>query len=252
MFSLTISLSADALEGIKASLIHSMSEVKSSHRCEAAARGLGFRTYASLRASVQDGTCIQAIVDGKGFASYLREHRFPDAGASRFYIACAQGAIAAVLEKEPMLCWHGIGFGEYQRKSDGSLESMSERRERFYRDRAELCSPHYAEEFLRALDFMSMVERCKNITNVYGSYRLKHIAERAISYYPTGEKLGPNYVSNGAFIAAAIHAGFKWRTSTKPNGEYHPNAKFNMSTRSLRILESDDETRRRSLLNEAA
>jgi len=244
MFSLAIPLSVEAVKSIKASLTRSMSEVKSSHRCEAMARGLGFRTHASLRAGVKNGVCPQAIVDGEAFVAYLRERRFSDATAPSFYIACAQVAVSFALEKEPMLCWHGIGFGEYQRRSDGSLENMNERHERFYGDRAKLCSPHYVQQFLRALVVLTNVERCKNITSVYGSYRLKHVAERAVSNYPTGEKLGPDYVSNGAFIAAAIHVGFKWRTSTKPNGEYYPNVGFNMSTRSLRYLESGSGMRR--------
>jgi hypothetical protein len=61
-----------------------------------------------------------------------------------------------------------------------------------------------------------------------GSYSLKHRVER----WATRRGVEDYYVSNGAFIAAAIHCGFtqKWIIDT-------PNVWFNISKRSPALLE---------------
>ena len=53
MFVLRISVAPSAIERIKVQLTQSLPDVKSSHRVEALGRGLGFRTYAALRAVSQ-------------------------------------------------------------------------------------------------------------------------------------------------------------------------------------------------------
>jgi len=65
------------------------------------------------------------------------------------------------------------------------------------------------------------------------SYGLKHAAEKFACTYPEGAVLGPRYVSNGALIAAAVHAGFDLKTSKDNLGRDEPNAHFNFSKRSL-------------------
>lgn len=80
--------------------------------------------------------------------------------------------------------------------------------EDFDRSRAHMTSPHGVEEFGRALAFVEA--RCrptKAITTHAGSYGYKHMAENWHR-----RELGDTadcYVSNGAFIAAALALGYR-------------------------------------------
>lgn len=51
MFTLTILANTANLAAIKGELLILLPDVKSSHRCEALGRGLGFQSYASARAA---------------------------------------------------------------------------------------------------------------------------------------------------------------------------------------------------------
>lgn len=66
-------------------------------------------------------------------------------------------------------------------------------------------------EWLLAHDAL---DRRKTINTKYSSYSWKHIVERAKN----------KYVSNGAFICAALYLGYKMKRPTSPN----PNAYFNI------------------------
>jgi len=68
--------------------------------------------------------------------------------------------------------------------------------EGFEKARAELRTEG-ASYFLHAIDWLGHIPKRKTVN--YGSYGLKHQAER----------WARGYVSNGALIAAAIHLGFK-------------------------------------------
>ena len=110
MFVLRISVTPSAVEHIKAELTRDLAEVKSSHRVEAIGRGLGFRSYAALRAVSQQSVPPAALVTGGIFSAYLTEHGFP-LEATHFYLATARVAIRNVLDAVPRLHIHGIGFG---------------------------------------------------------------------------------------------------------------------------------------------
>ncbi len=74
--------------------------------------------------------------------------------------------------------------------------------------------------FRNACKWLTQVKKIKSINYKHSSYGLKHIAEEEIGY-----------VSNGAFIAAAIHCGFDVK-------EYcdWPNVHFNMSNKSINLI----------------
>lgn len=122
--------------------------------------------------------------------------------------------LAAAMTLEPHLCINGFGAGSF----DVPLEA---RRARFAGWRLELrrSASHVAEirEWLE-----SKVERRKTINPDYGSYGLKHLAERHLGAY----------VANGEFIAAAIIGGYTYRREEGTS----PNATFGMSSRSLALL----------------
>lgn len=236
MFVLRIPVTPSSVDTLKAHLTKAIPEVKSSHRVEALGRGLGFKTYAALRAATQSVQPSMAVVSGASFTTYLAEHGF-EVDHAHLYRAAACAAINAVLEKMPRLSIHGIGFGRPQRNQDGTWETPQQRYSKFVERRQECQGLHAAEAFLLALTLLSRIQPTKTITSGSGSYRLKHIAENYACTYPEGGKLGPRYVPNGMLIAAAVHMGFKYKTYVDDLGYDLPNMNFNMSKRSVDELD---------------
>jgi len=219
MFTLEIPLSSAAVDEIKAELTRTLPDVKSSHRCEAFARGLGFQTYASLLAATARGP-VSAMINAAHFIGYLVGHGF-EASPLPFYRATARVALRAVLEKVPKLTEFGIGIGSPRFNLD------------FSKEREALLGDDATEQFLQCVAFFSKLEKTKSIFRGMNSYGLKHAAERFACTYPEGAVLGPRYVSNGVLIAAAVHAGFDLKISKDNLGQDEPNAYFNISKRSI-------------------
>ncbi len=238
MFKLTISVTSHNLKAIKAELARTLPAVKSSHRCEAVARGLGYRTYASLLTAARSGRAPSATAQGAVFSAYLADHGFKVVPQT-LYRALARVAILAVLEREPRLTMHGIGVGYPPQTPNGRRETNQEYNARFHEGQEELHWDSAAEEFLLSLAFLQIVPATKTIRRGTHSYRLKHLAEKYPCSYPEGEKLGPQYVSNGALIAAAIHAGFRYKTFEDELGYFNLNATFNMSKAALDNLDCE-------------
>jgi hypothetical protein len=228
VFTLAIAVTPDAVKAIKSELTSTLPHVKSSHRCEAIARGLGFRTYASARVAALSATSDRTVVCGERFVAYLAEHHLT-ASAEPFYRAAAKVALCDIAKTNPKLTMWGIGIGRPQRKSDGKWEDSRDRYAKFVEARKELVSDGAVGAFLASLAFIARVTRTKTIRQGTGSYRLKHIAENFACTYPEGNKLGPRYVPNGVLIAAAIHAGFQYRSYFDELGYDDLNVSFNMS-----------------------
>lgn len=232
MFDLRIALTPGAVESIKADLLRTLPNVKSCHRVEALARGLGFRTYAAMRAASRETSADVLAVDWQAFAGYLDERGF-EGDAVTLYHAVARVAVKRVLQNKPYLTVLGINTGRRERNPDGTWESAEQYRERIKSLRREMIGSYGVEEFLRSLALLSRVKRTKTIS-ASGSYWCKHIAESFPCTYPNGQKLGPAYVANGAFIAAGVHAGFVVREF--PDS---PNVQFNMSKKCLIDLDGE-------------
>jgi hypothetical protein len=77
------------------------------------------------------------------------------------------------------------------------------------------------KDFDKAVNWLKKVEKISNFNTKRSSNNLKLLAERDIGY-----------ISNGIFIAAAIHSGFRFKLEPES-----PNVQFNMSERSLKKLE---------------
>jgi hypothetical protein len=236
VFDLRIPVSSDRLKLIKADLARILPDVKSSHRCEAMARGLGFNTYAAALSAGKSGTAGTAKVRGDRFIAYLAEHGFVVCPKA-FYTAAAKIALRDVAERVPKLTVWGIEGGRPTRKPDGRLEDAREWGARFVEGRKELVDR--AKPFLASLAFLDRVTRTKTIRNGTGSYWVKHIAENYCCSYPEGEELGPTCVPNGALIAAAIHAGFRIKTYEDYRGYDDINVSFNMSEGCLKDLDCE-------------
>ncbi|WP_206245417.1 hypothetical protein [Novosphingobium terrae] len=237
MFALSIALTLDRLEAIKSCLLKALPDVKSSHRCEALGRGLGFSSYAAARASAsgQEGPVV--TVDGEAFVRYLARHEF-HVQARSLYFAVAKVAIHAVAEANPQLTSIGIGIGRPTRI--GRRWQTTEERIAEFRDgRSHLLGDDTLDGFLASLAFLARVTPTKTIRQGTSSYWLKHIAENYVCTYPEGDRLGPVYVPNGILIAAALHSGFRMKTAVDEGGWPELNVSFNMSTQGLNDLDCE-------------
>ena len=237
-FALQVPVFPRSLEAMKGYLTRAIPEVKSSHRCEALARALGFRTYASLLCASRSAGGCSAIINFVPFQGYLNDHGF-NIGAEHVFLAGAMAALTGLYEREPLLTAWGIGAGERQLKSDGKWETHREREARFLRERQELLFDGNTESFLLSLALLRRIPSTKTVRSGTGSYRLKHIAENYAASYPSGNALGPFYVSNGVLIAAAIHAGYHYKTHINDSGYENVNVLFNMSKRAIDDLDCE-------------
>lgn len=132
--------------------------------------------------------------------------------------------IADVLQQHSTL--NSFGFGLHLNKENGSL-SPEDRQRRIEEGQKYLYD--HADEVAFVIDWLADVEKTKQVVTRYGSYDLKHTAER---------KSPGSYIANGSFIVGAIIAGFK----VKPDG---PNAYFNMSVKSLKRKEAETNSKAR-------
>jgi hypothetical protein len=197
------------LERMKADLRTALPDVKSSHRVEALARGLGWRTNAAMRVALAGGP-VEVFADDNAFRDYLREHSFDSAERS-LSRALATIGIHRAMDLEPNLTHFGYGvFAERKTPPE-------ERLARFNENRARMLDDYSVGEFIRAFDFLSRYGRRKTMNRKSTSYGLKHKAE----------KLAGEDVSNGMLIAAALAMGF----SAQPTDFGSPNAWFNISSK---------------------
>lgn len=127
----------------------------------------------------------------------------------------------SAIEKEPYLIDFGIRCGSH---IDRKL-SANENLEIFKSQRESFATTGY-REFSLCCEWLHDCQKRKTINSSISSYRLKHLVEawaKKAGYKDT-------YVSNGAFIAAAVHMGFDW----KPDFD-SPNVRFNVSGKSPAI-----------------
>jgi hypothetical protein len=123
--------------------------------------------------------------------------------------------IQKVIKSIPNLTDFGIGLHD-----EKSLSAV-EHNEKFHAQQENLLNSE--ESFEKTCIWIKEnIKEIQSINARHTSYGLKHLAEKHIGY-----------VTNGVFIAAAIHCGFKVRTF--PDS---PNASFNMSEKSINLLRS--------------
>lgn len=136
MFELKINPNFENLEAAKRELLKKLPTVKSSHRCEALGRGLGYGSHSAARVASKL-TADPVTVDGQAFRKYLESQGF-NVSPNVLYRAIAKVAIANVVTANELLSIWGIGYGRSQRKPDGKWEDPHERYARFKEHRSEL------------------------------------------------------------------------------------------------------------------
>ncbi|MBI2240792.1 MAG: hypothetical protein HYU59_08320 [Magnetospirillum gryphiswaldense] len=196
------------VDSLKAELGRILPDVKSSHRVEAMARGLGWNTNAALRTELVNGAMERAVDNGL-FDRYLTEHGFEDApydalaeAVVRVKFAAERAAIEAVMAKQPTLNHSGLGV------SEDYMKTPDEREVEFAEGRRSMLSPDAVAEFMRAVEFLAQRDKRGTINRSW-RYSSSVLRREAESFHERTYGNGDNDVANGMLIAAAIHLGFK-------------------------------------------
>jgi len=148
MLKLHIPMAPAIVIAIKEYLWAELPSVKSSHRLEATARGLGFKTYAALLQAAQSTIPTVVTPETAPFVLYLRQHGF-EVEPAHLYRAVARVAVSIVLEKAPKLSAYGYGFHAPRWIVDlKRYETPQEKYRKFLQGRDELLSRGCLDEFL--------------------------------------------------------------------------------------------------------
>jgi len=180
----------EQIDSMKADLTKYLPDIKSSHRVEALARALGFKTYASLRAADLFLEPPLVAVNWSAFDSYLKEKGF-QAPAKPLYLAVGRACMRLPTE---MPDYHRLVQYIYS-------ENHKEGRE-------DILSDSSVEEFLRAYSFLSQIPHTRTITKKRSADDLKMLVEKISFVYPDGEVSLSSPVTSGNLILAALGAGF--------------------------------------------
>ena len=151
------------------------------------------------------------------------EWSFPQRILTRIQ-AVTQDDIKVVLEQFPGLSRYGFGYSD-----EVQVLPPEKRQAKFKENQEKLLNA--AERCTQICEWLNQVGKAKPIHFECWSYGLKHVVEKAIG----------KYCSNGEFICAAIHMGFKCRRDG-------PNAYFNMSVPDLKRLKKDAEVKQMARL----
>lgn len=116
--------------------------------------------------------------------------------------------IKKVMEQEPLLTHNGFGhldsYSEHFYKKYTFKNSKAEYLQSFKHDRESLCNA--IEECQRCCMYLKHLKKINTNRYTISSYGTKHSVEK---YHRVLDQFENSYVSNGAFICASIHMGFK-------------------------------------------
>lgn len=218
------------LPAFKAHLRRTYPAAKSSHRMEAAARGLGYTTYGGLLTDLKSGPVDVAANDEVfyrqlGVAQPMGANHRLDRALSRSLLRIPLHRVLDAREDLTLRGFDKIWIGpSYEMKLpvDERKALLAERRREAYQD------DWATDQFELALIFLSRQQRTATINRKVTTYGLKHRAEGLSRRFGLFEHLG-NYVADGMLIAAAYHLGF----IVKPTGYEVYSARLNISMRSV-------------------
>lgn len=217
------------IDSLKRDLKAAYPNVKPTSLVEGTARGLGYNTYASLRATLASGPRDVEANDHL-FSDYIDqqpENGKAPRGLSR---ALARIAVRKVLEAHPDLTQRGFD-DIWAKEIEGN--SFEERKILFAERRKAALSNGAMDEFELAFIYLTKQERRKTLNRDWSTYNLKHSAERLVRQDKLFTHLG-DYVSNGMLIVAAIMLGFEVKQISFRN----PNGFLNISSKTVRQVSS--------------
>ena len=117
--------------------------------------------------------------------------------------------IQKAINRLPRLTDIGVSYNNRRKLT------LEEYKSKFSKDQEMLLNS--TETFSGVCKWLEGIKKIKTINRNHTSYGLKHVVEKDIGY-----------VSNGVFIAAAIHCGFNFKHDEIPN------VTFNMSEKSIK------------------
>lgn len=184
-------LSSPDIKQLKRVLANRLPGASSSRLTEAMARGLRFSTNAALLSALRAGP-VNASPDDAAFRSFLLGRDGADVPDGTMSAALSELAIAAVMAREPDLSRDGM-----RSRHNGTL---------FPTSRPAMLDGSAVAEFQRAVEWLGTVRQTSRINSKRVSYGYKHEVERYHAAHYPGQL---EYVSNGMFIAAALHMRFR-------------------------------------------
>ena len=222
-------ISLREIEYIKDALRKALPDVKSSHRVEAMARGLGWRTHAAMRAALIGGF-VEAKADEDTFVAYLRQHSFyaPRDCLTR---ALAKAGIRRAMDIEPWLT--RVGYSTFREPNlhrmgprsvtpEYRLLVAAERRAMFTKLRAAMLDDLAVDGFVSAVTYLSRFRRRETINSKRSSSRINQDAQ----------KFTKERIENGMLIAAALALGF----TAQPTYPGSVRAFFNISFNARNVV----------------
>lgn len=123
-----------------------------------------------------------------------------------------QDDIQRIMDEVADLNDFGIGVFQQRRRPEDECRTKLAEGKRELLNSVDACN--------RVCEWLRQFDKIKTINDHRSSYGLKHIAENDIGY-----------VTNGVFIAAAIHCGYPYRI--EPG---HPNVCFGISMKSIKAV----------------
>ncbi len=221
-----LSLSNSDISSIKHHLGKAFPSVSPSKRIEAAAKGLGYNSYAAMRKQLSIApSCVAP--NETVFLKSLGLESANDNDGRGFSRSMAKVVVERILNEHQSLTPRGFDHSGIVYDSDRSLTFQGRQLEFEYR-RKEAMHDRSMDEFELAMIYLEMQGRRKTINHNFSSYGLKHRAEGLSRREGKHTHLG-NYVSNGMFIVAALASGFQ----VQQIGRTY-NACFNISSRTIR------------------
>lgn len=227
-----IQFSLSDLPALKTELRRYHPDASASERIEAAARGFGFKTYAAMRAGLEQNSLVLSP-DPQKFYSYLELPTDDLEKMRSLSRALARIAVRRVMNNDATLTAHGFD-SIYPRQPDDWKLTIEERKAAFALRRQETLGDWEMDQFELALIYLDKQQKRKTINHKFGSYGLKHKAEGLSRHKGQHTHLG-NYVSNGVFIIAALTRGFM----IKQHGWNNPNGSLNISSVTVNASDGD-------------
>ena len=231
------------LADLKAGAAKHFPQVPPALRTEVLARGLGFRTWASMQASHP----TRAMMNIESALAFAHDRGITIAPLD-LHLAMAQATLLRVARLTPNIHWDGIKLDYFTLSKEElkaihtafpddqiRVEVLRQRMAKFEASRKKLISGNYAGQVLRAICLVSLLIPTKSVwAGARSSYKLKHIAENLTFHIGGGLVLKPEYIASVDVIIAAIDAGFP----VKPYEGQSPNAAVGATVASVEALEA--------------
>jgi len=227
-----VRLKATDLPIYKRYLRDALPHVNASHRIEAMARGLGFKSYAAFIDKLNNGVVEETAVETK-FQEYMASKAFTVTPRT-LSRALARAMMEPHINSDTRITTHGY------RLPDNYGFSGPKYVNEYNRSRAEFYEDWFCDQFELALLFIQHAYRRKTLNRDFSTYKWKHTAENISRKHGIRKDLG-DYVCNGVLIIAALYDGLDVRQIS-----WHSmSAYLNISSRNRTLFKDTCKTRKK-------